>query len=290
MNDTTNTSTVTPANPAVRFFGTLILCALPLLMSGSTPPSMLEQVKTNGFLQMLSINGPSTVYEGPFGDAGFEYELAKAFADDLGVELSIITQNNLPDLLNAVKKTDAHFAAAGLSITDERKSFINFTTPYSSVSQVVIYQRDAQRPKSVEDLIGKDIIVVSKSSHANTLKKLKIQHPELEWREKDNAEMSDMLEIVHRGDADITIVDSTAFTTNRVVYPRARSGFYLTEPEGIAWAFPKSNDESLLKAANAFLTNAINKGKVDNLVKKYFSRPAIDESNALTLSKRIEER
>ncbi len=292
MNDKTNitTDTTASANPVVRFLGTLILCTLPLLMSGSTPPNMLEKVKNHGFIQMLSINGPSTVYEGPFGDAGFEYELAKSFADDLGVELSVITQNNLTDLLESIKLSDAHFAAAGLSITDERKAFTHFTMPYSFVSQLVVYKRDAERPKTIEDLIGKDIIVVSKSSHANTLKNLKVEYPELKWREKDNAEMSDMLEIVHRGDADITIIDSTAFTTNRVIYPRARSGFYLTEPEGIAWAFPKSNDDSLLKAANTFLTRSINNGQVDELVKKYFSRPSIDESNALTLSQRIEER
>ncbi len=277
-------------NKAIRVLGGAILCLLPVLMSGSTPPTTLEKVQESGFLRMLSLNGPSTFYEGPFGHAGFEYDLASAFAEDLGVELAILDRSNLSDILNNMGTTDGHFAAAGLSIIESRKKVIDFSTPYSEVTQQVIYQRDTKKPKTVDDIIYKDIVVIRNSSHAATLNALKEKYPELSWREETDAEMSDLLEMVHSGNADITIVDSTAFVSNQSVYPKARSAFNIAEPEKIAWAFPKQGDDSLLNAANSFLEEYIKQGKVVELEKKYFSKPSVDEGSALAFSERIEAR
>lgn len=279
-----------PANALVRTLGGLILCFLPLLMTSTSPPSSLEQVKAEGYLQMLTLNGPSTYYEGPFGHAGFEYELAYAFAEELGVELTVINKGSLNNILNSMSTTEAHFAAAGLSVIEERKKVINFSVPYSTVTQQVVYQRDTQKPKTIEDLYNKDIIVVSQSSHAATLAELKKTNPELSWREKEGADISEMLEMVHKGEADFTLVDSSIFITNSVIYPRARIAFNLTEPENIAWAFPKQSDDSLVNAANTFIKNYAASGNIALLEKKYFSKPVVDEGNALALAKRIEEK
>ena len=278
------------ASRFVRFIGGIILCLVPFTLSTSTPPSILEQVKEQGFIQMISLNGPSTFYEGRFGYAGFEYELAKAFADELGVELTIRSENSLGAILKKMSTTEGHFAAAGLSMIEERKKNMRFSVPYSSVTQQVIYRRGDQKPRTIDDLIGKKIVVVSKSSHAKQLKRLRKTYPELSWQEKANAEMADLLEMVHQDEADIAIVDSTAYIANGAVYPKARIAFNIAEAESIAWAFPKRQDDSLLKAANVFLQHYVDSGEVKKLEEKYFTRPIIDESNALAFAKRIEER
>jgi membrane-bound lytic murein transglycosylase F len=277
-------------NTTVRTLGGLILCLLPLLMTSSTPPSALEQVQEDGYIQMLTLNGPSTYYEGPFGHAGFEYDLATAFANDLGVELTVLDKGNLGNILHDMGTTDGHFAAAGLSIIESRKKTINFSVPYSTVTQQVVYQRDTVKPKTIADLIGKDIIVIENSSHAATLARLKEEHPDLTWREKEDSDMAEMLYMVHHGEADFTLVDSTAFITNSVVYPRARFAFNITEPENIAWAFPKQGDDSLLNAANTFIKEYALSGNIALLEEKYFSSPPVDESNALAFAERIEAR
>ncbi len=279
-----------PANQTLCTLGGILLCLLPFMMTGSTPPTQLESIKQQGFIQMISINGPSTFYEGPFGHAGFEYDLAKAFADDLGVELTVQSKNSLKDILQELNQHNGDFAAASLSILESRKRFIQFSEPYATVTQRVIYQRDATKPKKITDLIGQDIVVVAESSHAQLLQELNTKYPELSWREIDDSEMSDMLEMVHNGEADIAIVDSTAFITNSVVYPKARRGFSIADPEDIAWAFPKQGDDSLLKAANSFLKKYKASGGIAALEKKYFSKPPVNVSNALAFSESIEER
>ena len=281
-------------HPIILFLGTCVLCAMPLFLTSSTPPTVLERIVESGVLQIVSSNGPSTFYEGPFGNTGFEYELAYAFAEELEVELSIIDLNNREEIISSITNGKGHFAAAGIAIPSGKKQAseknIRFSTPYLHPTQQVIYQRDMHKPKTIEDLLDKDIVVVANSSHATTLYKLQKNYPDLQWREIPNSDMADMLELVHTGRADITFADTTTFITNSVLFPRARIAFLLAEEDDIAWVFATSGDNSLFNAANRFLSRSIDDGKITALSEKYFSKPAVDEGNALAFVKRIEER
>ncbi|MFT6222109.1 MAG: membrane-bound lytic murein transglycosylase F [Candidatus Endobugula sp.] len=292
--ESTTDSKTTVINRVIIFVGTCILCAMPLFLTSSTPPTVLEKVVDSGVLQIVSSNGPSTFYEGPFGNTGFEYELAYAFAEELGVELSIIDVNNREQMISSITNKNGYFAAAGIAIPSGKKQIsekdIRFSTPYLHPTQQIIYQRDMRKPKTIDDLLDKDIAVVANSSHVTTLKKLQKNYPDLQWREIPNSDMAGMLELVHTGRADITFADSTTFITNSVIFPRARVAFLLAEEDDIAWAFPTLSDNSLFNAANRFLARSIDDGKITALTEKYFSKPAVDEGNALAFVKRIEKR
>ena len=78
-------------------------------------PNTLERVKEDGVLRVVTRNSPATYFQDRNGETGFEYELVKRFADDLGVELKIETADNLDDLFNQVGKPNGPvLAAAGL--------------------------------------------------------------------------------------------------------------------------------------------------------------------------------
>ena len=270
--------------------GAFFLCLLPFMMSSSTAPSLLERIVDEGFLPIISSNGPISYYEGPFGLTGFEYELAEAFANDLGVELVVNDEVNLGEMLRQIGGTQGQFAAYGLTVTDERKKRLQFSVPYMQVKQQVVYRRGNTRPKTVEDLVGQDIVIVANSSHAEMLAQLKKYFPELSWRELEGLEQLDMLEMVHNERADITVVDSTAYTVNKNVYPRARQAFNLSVTDNIAWAFPKGGDTSLYRAANRFLKDYRDSGKLKALTDKYFRNDYLDEGGALTFSSHLDRR
>jgi membrane-bound lytic murein transglycosylase F len=101
--------------------GVFVLCLSPFMLSGSSIPSLLDRIITDGYLPILSSNGPITYFEGPFGYTGFEYDLAEAFANYLGVELIIQDQSNLGKMLQEVGGPAGQFAAYGLSLTEERE-------------------------------------------------------------------------------------------------------------------------------------------------------------------------
>ena len=260
------------------------------MLSSSSAPTLLDRIVEQGYLSILSSNGPITYYEGPFGYTGFEYDLAEAFADYLDVELVIQDEPNLGQMLETVRHSDMLFAANGLSITEERQKNLDFSKPYMQVKQQVVYRRGNPRPKTVDDLLALDIVIVAQSSHVELLKELQRVLPELTWREVEDVEQLDMLEMVHNGRADATIVNSTAYTVNSNVYPKARHAFDLSKRDNIGWAFPKGGDSSLLKAANQFIKKYQDNGKLANLTDKYFKANYLDEGGALTFSSHIDKR
>lgn len=271
--------------------GGFLLCMMPFMLSGSTIPTLLDRIIDQGYLPILSSNGPITYYEGPFGYTGFEYELAEAFAERLGVELIIKDEPNLGKMLTMIGSPESGlFAANGLSITEERKRKLAFSNPYMQVKQQVIYRRGSPRPKTVDDLIDKDIVVIAESSQIELLKTLQQQTPGIRWRELEDMEQLDLLEMVHSGRADFTVVDSTAYTVNSNIYPKARRAFDLPKLDNIAWAFPKEGDKTLQRAANTFLAEYKYNGKLASLTQKYFETDYLDEGGALTFSRHIDKR
>lgn len=68
---------------------------------------------------------------------GIDVEIAKAIAEEMGRELEIQDMDFNGALL-AVQNGTADFAAAGISINDERKEKMDFTIEYATSKQVVV--------------------------------------------------------------------------------------------------------------------------------------------------------
>ncbi|CDI92196.1 putative transglycosylase [Pseudomonas aeruginosa PA38182] len=79
----------------------LLATGIFLLLAGCSEakaPTALERVQKEGVLRVITRNSPATYFQDRNGETGFEYELAKRFAERLGVELKIETADNLDDL------------------------------------------------------------------------------------------------------------------------------------------------------------------------------------------------
>jgi len=275
-----------------HLFKGLLLIGTCIMLERSYQPDTLEQVLTEGQLRVISRNGATTYYEGSDGLTGFEYSLLKGFADDLGVELVIEDEASFNHILHLVTAGDHHLAAAGITVTPARSKKVQFTTPYMDVTQQLIYNaRQQPAPTTVADLIGKDLLVIAESAHVEQLLKLRETYPDLRWREVQELEMIDLMEIVHSGKADYAIVDSNSFDINKHAFPRAQVAFEISEAQPLAWAFPKSSDTSLLNAAEAYLERIQENGTLAKTI-EYFYQPVgeVTTVDALFLSYRLENR
>ncbi len=230
--------------------------------------AILEQVIENGELVMLTRNSPTTYFQGPDGPAGLEYDMAKMFADELGVKLKIIVPETLDQLLAGVENGAGHFAAAGLTVTEDRKEFFNFATSYQQITEQLIYNTGKRRPRSIKDLIGGKLEVVANSSHVNTLIKLQEQYPELNWKENSDVYSDELLQRVTDGVIDYTIADSNEFKLSKRYVLSLNSAFDISEPRQLAWLFPKSKDDSLLNKASAFIEKIRDNGELGHLMEK----------------------
>lgn len=278
----------------LRAFIGLLLINASLLLVRSYQPDLLEQVREAGELRVLSRNGPTTYYEGPKGYTGYEYTLLKGFADEIGVELVIVEESSLGKMFNRLTNTTSeHLAAANIAVTPKRSKRVQFTRPFIEVQQQLIYHKGLSEPRELGDLIGLDLVVIAHSAHVERLKEMHETYPELSWREIDNAEMIDLMEMVHKGEADAALVDSHAFELNRYAYSRVRAGFFLPGSQQLAWAFPPSEDASLYEAANAYLNRIAENGELAAIHHRFFQPMPVEEvdtADVFALMRRLEHR
>jgi len=249
-----------------------LLFMIALTLTTSRAPTTLEEVQNRGELRIVTLMGSATYYQNAKGQGGFEYWLAKAFARDLGVTLKVTTRDSVGGALVAVGGPLGDFAAAGLTVTPERKKRFRFSYPYYQVTQKLIYRNGTRKPRTVDDLTGGQLLVIPKSSHSERLKELKEDHPELKWQEMPGLEMLDLMSLVDSGETDYAVVDSNAYQLDRGIYPRARAAFDISEPQPIAWVFPDHGDHSLLQAANSFLQAFEASGELAKLKKRVLSQ------------------
>jgi membrane-bound lytic murein transglycosylase F len=251
----------------LRFVLPGLLCLL--VAACGRPLSTLEQVQAQNELIVITRNGPTTYYVGPDGPSGFEYELAKRFAKFLGVKLHVVVPPNFSDILPLTALGDAHIAAAGLTITEQRKKKVRFGPAYQMITPQLVYRSGSTRPRSLAELNG-SLEVIAGSSHEELLQQLKKDYPDLRWQTDTEQDIEELLYLVWQQLIDYTVVDSNELSINRRFYPELKPAFDLGDPQPLAWAFPLSEDDSLFNAAIAFFNKIKAKGTLDRLIDRYY--------------------
>ncbi len=265
------------------------VATMPLIRS--TEPTALERVLASGKLSVISTNGATTYYEGSDGLTGFEYNLLKGFADSLGVALEIQEQPDIGQMLNTVENHNADLASAGLTAIESQDHQLVFAKPYMQITQQLIYNRHNPLPTSIKDLEGKEVLILADSAHLKRAARLQKKFPKLHWHQVKDAEMIDLLEMVHKGEADYAVIDSNSFELNRYSYPRARLAFDISNPQPLAWAFPKSNDPSLYKAAQDYMAQIKRDGTLAQVTKHFFNHiEEVTTSDAMVFAYRLQSR
>ncbi len=255
-------------------------------------PSTLERIKEDGVLRVVTRNSPATYFQDRNGETGFEYELVKRFADELGVKLEIQTADNLDDIFAQLSAPSGPvLAAAGLVSSEQRNAQVRFSHPYLEVSPQVIYRNGRSRPTDPQGLVGKKIMVLKGSSHAEQLAALKKQYPALEYEESDAVEVVDLLRMVDEGQIDLTLVDSNELAMNQVYFSNVRVAFDLGEARSQRWAVAPGEDNSLLNEVNAFLDEAEGNGVLQRLKDRYYGHvDVLGYVGAYTFAQHLQQR
>lgn len=269
---------------------TFILLLLTLLTACSQPKNELERVLKQKELVVLTRNAASTYYEGPQGPLGLEYDLARGFAKQLGVKLRIEVAGNVGEVLSRLAEGEADFAAAGLTVTQPRQLWARFTPPYQHITQQLVYRSGTKKPKNLDQLDG-TLEIVAGSSHEERLHKLHTEHHQLSWSENSEAESEELLTLVWERLIDYTVADSNEVLMNRRYYPELHVAFDLTEPEPLAWAFPKFKDQSLFNAASDYFNTIRESGELAKLIERYYGNlDSFDYVGTRTFQKHIKQR
>ncbi|HFV9294278.1 MULTISPECIES: membrane-bound lytic murein transglycosylase MltF [Serratia] len=229
----------------------------------------LEAIKARGELRVSTLNSPLTYFTTPQGPSGLDYELAKSFANYLGVKLVVIPHQNINDLFDDLDDDNADILAAGLIYNRDRLSRASTGPAYYSVSQQLVYRLGTTRPKTFADIKGK-LAVASGSAHVSTLKQLKqSKYPDLSWEASSDMTSKELLEQVADGKLDYTIGDSVTIALLQRIHPQLAVAFDITDEEPVTWYLKRSNDDSLYAALLDFYSQRVEDGTLARLEEKY---------------------
>jgi len=211
-------------------------------------------------------NTPAAFYYGADEPRGIEYELARGYAQRLGVGLRIYIDDQVfPDLVTG----KAQIGAASLTVTDTRKETVSFGPAYQNIQPQVVYRRGTRRPRDLKDLLGRRIEIVADSSHTALLAQLRETEPLLSWIEQPQTSGEELIRRVAQGEIDYTIADSHLFELLRHFYPDLRVAFTLGPVDQVAWALPKG-DAELRESIAAYFAEIEATGELERILDRYY--------------------
>lgn len=276
--------------------GGKLFVALMLVLVGcqdaSAPESdpTLRAIQKGGTLKVLTRNAPTTYYIERGTRKGPEYELARRFAEELGVELKLIVIDDIGRILEALANGRGHIAAAGLTRTEDRQERFAFGPVYQTVQQQVVCRRGQKVPDGPAELADRELLVLEDSSYVERLQELNGKHPELDWRATDDLATEQIMARVWQRKVDCTVADSNIVALNRRYYPELVVAFPLSEEQGLAWALPKGA-EALQAKLGSWLNGLEKRKHLAALRDRYYGHVQIfDYVDIATFRRRIDSR
>lgn len=231
----------------------------------------LDAIEREGTLRVATRNDAALYFVWRGRLMGFEYELAKRFADHLGVRLEVVVGEDDDALRAMVRQGRADFAAAFLMREAGDHPALAYSRPYHHAVHQVVTDVGDERLQELNDLAGRTLHVRKGSDAWQIARGLRDNGGLDVAIEALPAEqsVSRILSGVADGDYDLTIADDHivrhAMAWNDRVQPAVNIGKRVAN----RWAF-RAGNPGLLAAANDFL-DEVERSEFYNVVyAKYF--------------------
>jgi len=236
--------------------------------------SLLEKIKKRKTLNVVLLNSPSTYYIDASGEQGFEYDLIKAYAKHLHVDLNVTVAHTIQEAIKLGENPNIDIVSASISKTPLREKKFHFGPSYFEVQEEVICNRDmlntAKFPKDIEDLKGLKIEVGTDTSYSETIKLLQNEGYDINATYSSHLSTEELLEKVATREIDCTIADSNVYTINLRYYPEIALAFAVSDREQLAWILTDGSDD-LEMSMYTWLNSFVQKGSMRELKEHYYS-------------------
>lgn len=193
---------------------------------------------------------------------GFDIDLAKAIAEELGYELQI-TDMDFNGLIGALQSNKADMVLSGMNATEERKENVDFSIEYLPANSTFITAPD-NAITSLDDLEGKTVGVQLGSIQQEGVEELKDEY-NLEIKVVDKAPL--LVQEILAGKIDVAYVDKDV--AEGYIEAEGLVGFDdpSTSAPGYAIAFPKGSE--LVDDVNKVLEQFKEDGTLQQLIDKW---------------------
>lgn len=242
-----------------------------MVMLAACSPGALPPPEQSGELVVVTRNSPTTYYlNGKAEEVGFERDLAVRFAESRGWRVRFVLVDTLADLFTTLNRGKAHLAAAGLTITPQRRVSLRFGPEYGQVEELVVCKKGERFPELLKDLKDLRLEVVADSSHLERLRSLRPRSPGLVWAEMPVANSEELLERVDIGLSDCAVTDSDSFAIARHFHPTLDKAFALGNAQSQAWVIGQRMSLGFSRQVIKFFQEMQRDGELEHLRDRYF--------------------
>ncbi|SHG08919.1 transporter substrate-binding domain-containing protein [Ornithinibacillus halophilus] len=195
---------------------------------------------------------------------GFDIEIAKVIAEELGYELEI-EDMSFDGLIGALQSGRVDFVMAGMSATEERRQNVDFSKEYHRSGEMFIYQPD-ESINGLEELEGKTVGVQLGTIQEEGADVLSEEYG-FEVKKVDDASV--LIQELMSNRIDVAYMDKTVATG--YINSQGLEGFDdpTTSSPGMGIAFPKGSE--LVEQVNEILTALEKDGTIDELEEEWLS-------------------
>jgi membrane-bound lytic murein transglycosylase F len=234
----------------------------------------LTHMKDSGVLVALTLNSSISYFDYRGEPMGFQYELAKHFAQSLGLKLEMKTARNMEDLVHMLLRGEGDLIAYPLPITKEFKDSVDFCGEDIITHQVLVQRNGNKSQKAltnVTELIGKDVYA-KPGKHLDRLINLDKELGggiRIHEVTNDSITNEDLMMQVANGTIDYTLSDNDLARLNKTYYPNLNTNLAVSFDQRASWAVRKTSP-LLSEAADRWHKENMTSPAYKASAKKYF--------------------
>lgn len=253
----------------------------------------LDSIQRRGSLVVLTENSASTYFLYRNEARGFDYELALAFAKNLGLKLEVKLVDDVDRMFDMLEAGEADIVASNLTITDSRLEKVAFSKPLYETRQVLVQRTidhaDGSTSLAINDSNALHLLPIwvhRYSSFYERLLELNRRFSKGLRIEEAPGEIStdDLIRLVDDGTIPATVTDENLALIELDDYANIDMSVPITGMQSIAWAM-RQNSPRLREAFNDWLKSKEGETRKKKLYAKYFTEEPLERPGGIVLPK-----
>lgn len=236
----------------------------------------LPQMKDSGVLVALTLNSSISYFDYRGEPMGFQYELAKQFAQSLGLKLEMKTARSTKELVHMLLQGEGDLIAYPLPVTKLLKDSVAFCGEDIITHQVLVQRNSTKSKKALTDvtqLIGKEVYA-KPGKHLNRLINLNKELGGgilIHEVNNDSISQEDLIMQVANGTIDYAISDNDLARLNKTYYSNLNVSLAVSFDQRASWAVRKTSP-LLSEAAELWHQDNVTSPAYKASTKKYFEQ------------------
>lgn len=214
----------------------------------------LVEIQESGVLRILTRNNSSSYLIVRGEELGFEFELARDFAKELGVKLEVVLADSSSSMISMLNRGQGDLVAAPLSSSEALRQAAMLSRPYNELQPVLVVPREyLHLYRDVRDLNGRRVAARRWSSEQELIAKLRLSGIEVGMAQlQPDISTEELLDMVADGRYSAAVANSQVARAALTLRPELSIAFALGENQAVSWAVRK-NSPALLDALDGFL-------------------------------------